>query len=75
MEMETVIAIIGYILAVCFPIIGVIYGLILYFAKGDDEYLKNHAKYILIVGVAMIIISLIFAMIFGFSILGMAAMG
>ena len=43
METEKILAIIGYILAILFPLIGVIYGLILYFAKGDDEYVKKHS--------------------------------
>lgn len=74
MEFETIIAIIGYILAIVFPLVGVIYGLILYFVKGDDEYLKKHAKYIIIVGVAMMIISIILMALFGISVLSMAAM-
>lgn len=74
MDTDTILAVIGYILAIILPLIGVIYGLILYFAKGDDEYIKKHAKYIIIVGVVMIIISLILASIMGISMLGMAAM-
>lgn len=74
MEFETIIAIIGYILAIVFPLVGVIYGLILYFVKGDDEYLKKHAKYIIIVGVAMMIISIILMALFGISVISMAAM-
>ena len=74
MEFETIIAIIGYILAIVFPLVGVIYGLILYFVKGDDEYLKKHAKYIIIVGVAMMIISIILMALFGISVISMVAM-
>ena len=74
MEAEKILAIIGYILAILFPLIGVIYGLILFFAKGDDEYVKKHAKYIIIVGVVMIIISIIVVSALGVSMLGMAAM-
>ena len=73
MESGKILAIIGYILAILFPLIGVIYGLILFFAKGDDEYVKKHAKYIIIVGVVMMIISIIVVAL-GVSILGMAAM-
>ena len=74
METEKILAIIGYILAILFPLIGVIYGLILYFAKGDDESVKTHAKYIIIVGVVMMFISVIVVSILGVSMLGMAAM-
>ena len=73
MESETILAIIGYVLAVLFPLIGVIYGLALYFLKGDDEYLKKHAKYIIIVGVVMMILSIVLAMIFGISMIGLSA--
>lgn len=74
MESEKILAIIGYILAILLPLIGVIYGLVLYFVKGDDEYVKKHAKYIIIVGVVMIIISIILVSVLGISMLGMAAM-
>ena len=74
METEKILAIIGYILAILFPLIGVIYGLIFYFAKGDDEYVKKHAKYIIIVGVVMMLLSIIIVSVLGVSMLGMAAM-
>ena len=73
METETILAIAGYIIAIFFPLIGVIYGLMLYFTKGDDEYLKKHGKYIIIVGVVVMIISILLAMMMGISVLGMAA--
>lgn len=73
MESDTILAIIGYILAILFPLIGVIYGLILYFAKGDNEYIKKHAKYIIIVGVIMMVISLIVTMVMGISLFAMSA--
>ena len=74
MESETIIAIIGYILAVLFPIIGVIFGLLLYLTKGDDEYIKKHAKYIIIVGIIFVIISIILIMIYGVTSFGFAAL-
>lgn len=73
MESDTILAIIGYILAILFPLIGVIYGLILYFAKGDNEYIKKHAKYIIIVGVIMMVIALILTMVMGISLFAMSA--
>ncbi|WP_405290207.1 DUF4870 domain-containing protein [Methanobrevibacter sp.] len=74
MESEQILAIIGYILAILLPLVGVIYGLVLYFVKGDDEYIKKHAKYIIIVGVLMMVISIILVSVLGISMLGMAAM-
>ena len=50
MDSEKIIAVVGYILAVFLPVIGIIYGTILFFIKGDDEYIRNHAKYIIIIG-------------------------
>lgn len=73
MESDTILAVIGYILAILFPLIGVIYGLILYFAKGDNEYIKKHAKYIIIVGVIMMVIALIVTMVMGISLFAMSA--
>ena len=74
MESEQILAIIGYILAILFSFIGLIYGLVLYFAKGDDEYLKKHAKYIIIIAVVLMILSFILTMIFGISMIGMGMM-
>lgn len=73
MEIERILIIVGYILAIFFPLIGVIYGLMLYFTKGDDENVKKHGIYVIIVGVVMMIISILLAMMMGISVLGMAA--
>ncbi len=73
MDSDTIIVIIGYILAILVPLIGVIYGLVFYFVKGEDEYIKKHAKYIMIVGVVMIIISIIVTTILGVSVLAISA--
>ena len=64
-DSRTVLAILGYILAVFFPIVGLIYGLVLYFVKGDDEYIKKHAKYMIIIAVIMLIIDIIIVATFG----------
>ena len=50
MDSGKIIAIIGYILTILLPVIGIIYGTILFFVKGDDEYIRKHAKYIIIIG-------------------------
>lgn len=67
MDSGKILAIIGYLLAICFPLIGIIYGLVLYFAKGDDAYIKKHAKYIIIVGAILLCISFILMMVFNIS--------
>lgn len=72
MDSEKILVILGYILAVFFPLIGVIYGLILYFIKGETEFIKKHAKYIIIVGVILIIINLILVTTMGISLLAMS---
>lgn len=74
MDTNKILVIIGYILAILFSFIGLIYGLVLYFAKGDDEYLKKHAKYIIIIAVVLMILSFILTMIFGISMIGMGMM-
>lgn len=74
-DSKTILAIIGYILAVLIPFIGLIYGLILYFTKGDDEYLKKHAKYIIIVAVILWAFSLILMVVFDITVLGFHVLG
>ncbi|WP_407392100.1 hypothetical protein [Methanobrevibacter sp.] len=74
MDTNKILVIIGYILAILFSFIGLIYGLVLYFAKGDDEYLKKHAKYIIIIAVVLMILSFVLTMIFGISMIGMGMM-
>lgn len=49
---------IGYILAVFFSIVGIIYGAILYFMKKDTELYYDHSKTIVAVGVIFIILRL-----------------
>lgn len=71
MENETIVAIVGYVLAVVIPILGILVGLLIFFTKGDNEYLRQHAKYIIIVGVAMIVLTAVLVMIFGVSLLGL----
>lgn len=56
---DTIIAVIGYILAILIPIIGIIYGLVVYFLLGDNPDLKKHGKYIIIVGIVIFIIGII----------------
>ncbi|WP_407453668.1 DUF4870 domain-containing protein [Methanobrevibacter sp.] len=75
MDTAKILVIIGYILAILIPLIGIIYGLILYFVKGDDEYIKKHAKYIIIVGVIIWAFSLILMVVFDISAVGLHVLG
>lgn len=75
MDTAKILVIIGYILAILFPLIGIIYGLILYFVKGDDEYIKKHAKYIIILGVIIWAFSLILMIVFDITVLGFHVLG
>jgi len=54
---NVIIPIIGYILAVLSPILGLIFAAILYFAKKENPYYIKHAKYIILVAVVVWIIS------------------
>lgn len=66
-EGNVIVPIIGYILALIIPLIGVIFGGALYFMKADKPYYAKHGKYIIIVAVIVAIISIILNTIFGFS--------
>ena len=56
---EWIIAIVGYILALISPILGVITGAIIYFTQKENPFLSKHGKYIIIVAVAVWIIGII----------------
>ena len=54
--MDKIIAIVGYLLAIFIPIVGLIVGVILYFVKKEDPFYQKHAKYIIIVAIAIWVI-------------------
>ena len=60
---EWIIAIVGYILALVSPILGLIAGAIIYFTQKENPFLSKHGKYIIIVVVAVWIIGII--LVFG----------
>lgn len=62
---DMIIVIIGYLLAIFLEVIGIIYGLVLYFLLGDNPDLKKHGKYIIIVGIIFIIIEIIAVFVIG----------
>ena len=51
--MDKIIVIIGYLLAIFVPILGLIAGAILYFVKKEDPFYQKHAKYIIIVAIVV----------------------
>lgn len=59
-EGNTLLVVIGYILAVLEPFpLGLIFGLILYFLT-DNTYYQHHAKYMIIISVILTVIVLVF---------------
>ncbi len=64
---DKVIAIVGYLLAILIPILGLIAGVILYFVKREDPFYQKHAKYIIIVAIVVWAVS---ALILGMSMMG-----
>ena len=53
---EKFLVAIGYLLAIFYPIIGIIIGAVLYFLKKDDPFYQKHAKYIIIVAIVIWVI-------------------
>ena len=51
--MDKIIVIIGYIIAILIPILGLIAGVLLYFVKKEDPFYQKHAKYIIIVAIVV----------------------
>lgn len=64
-EGNIIVVIIGYLLAILFPIFGLLFGIILYFMKNKNQYYVRHAKYIIIVAVFIMAISIIIASMMG----------
>ena len=54
---DKIIVIVGYLLAIFIPILGLIAGVILYFVKKEDPFYQKHAKYIIIVAIVVWILS------------------
>ena len=61
---DKIIAIIGYLLAIFIPILGIIAGATIYFVKKEDQFYQKHAKYIIIVAIVVWALStILFGMI------------
>ncbi|WP_405323520.1 DUF4870 domain-containing protein [Methanobrevibacter sp.] len=50
---DKIIVIVGYLLAILIPILGLIAGIVLYFVKKEDPFYQKHAKYIMILAVVV----------------------
>ncbi len=50
---DKIIVIVGYLLAILIPILGLIAGVILYFVKKEDPFYQKHAKFIIIVAIVV----------------------
>lgn len=67
-EGSMAVVVIGYLLAIFIPILGLIMGAALYFLKKDEVPLyAKHGKFIMILALILFIIGLLF-MVFGFTI-------
>lgn len=60
---DWIIVIIGYVLAILINGVGLIYGLVLYFLKGEDEFYRKHS--IIITAIAAVITIAAIIMVFG----------
>ena len=50
---DKVIVIVGYLLAIFIPLLGLIAGVVLYFVKKEDPFYQKHAKYIIIASIVV----------------------
>lgn len=58
-EGNIIIPIIGYVVALLSPILGLVYGTILFFFKKDVELYRKHGRFIIYFAIAVFIASLI----------------
>jgi hypothetical protein len=64
-EGTIIIPIIGYVIALVSPIIGLIYGSILFYFKKDVPLYRKHGRYIIYFAIAVFIVSLIISYVLG----------
>ena len=56
-EGNIIIPIIGYIIALISPILGLVYGTVLFFVKKDVELYRSHGRFIIYFAIAVFIVS------------------
>ena len=64
-EGTIIIPIIGYVIALVSPIIGLIYGTVLFYFKKDVPLYRKHGRYIIYFAIAVFIVSLIISYVLG----------
>ncbi|WP_458455826.1 hypothetical protein [Methanobrevibacter sp.] len=64
-EGNIIIPVIGYVVALLSPILGLIYGSILFFMKKDVELYRKHGRFIIYFSIAVFIAGLIVALSMG----------
>ena len=60
-----IIPIIGYIIALISPLIGLVYGAILFFTKKDVLLYRKHGRFIIYFSIVVFVISLIIRTVMG----------
>lgn len=60
-----IIAVIGYVLDFIIPLIGFLYGLILFFTKKEEPYFNKHSKFIMILAIVLWIVNIIIRLYIG----------
>lgn len=63
-EGTIIIPIIGYIIALLSPIIGLVYGAVLFFFKKDVPLYRKHGRYIIYFAIVVFIVSFIIIRLF-----------
>lgn len=63
-EGSMAVAIIGYVIAIISPIIGLVYGAALFFLKKDVALYQKHGKLIIVFSIVVFVVSLIIRSIF-----------
>ena len=64
-EGNNIIAYLGYVVALLSPIIGLVYGSILFFYKKEVPLYRKHGRYIIYFAIAVFIVSLIVSFAMG----------
>ncbi len=64
-ERNMFFVILGYMMAILLPLIGLVYGFGLFYFKRDNEYYNKHSRFIMILAIVVWAISLAFALVFG----------
>ena len=61
-EGTIIIPIIGYIIAILSPLLGLVYGAVLFFVKKDVQLYRKHGRFIIYFAIVVFVISTILVM-------------